>query len=73
MIRRRGNPNWGKPLPNAAIVPSSFESVVKMLGLSPRQYEGSDSLKIWVIKNKHNKYVPQDLLQAWGMDAPSEA
>jgi hypothetical protein len=72
-MKRRGNPNWGKPAPNAVVVPSSFESVVKTLGLSPRQYEGSISLKEWVFKNKHNKYVPQDLLLAWGFSALSEA
>jgi len=72
-VKRRGNPNWGKAAPFVVAGPSSFEAMVKTLGLSPRQYEGSDSLKVWVLKNKHNKYVPQDLLQAWGMDAPSEA
>jgi hypothetical protein len=72
MIKRRGNPNWGKPAPFTAAGISSFESVVKTLGLAPQQYEGSQSLRNWVAKNKHNKYVPQDLLQVWGMLAPSE-
>jgi hypothetical protein len=70
--KRRGNPNWGKAAPYTAAGPSSFETVVKTLGLVPRQFEASVSLKDWVLKNKHNKYVPQELLQAWGMDAPSE-
>jgi hypothetical protein len=71
-VKRRGNPNWGKATPFVVAGPSSFESVVKTLGLSPRQYEGSASLKTWVLKNKHNKYVPQDLLQAWGMESSGE-
>ena len=71
-VKRRGNPNWGKAAPYTAAGPSSFEMVVKTLGLVPRQFEASVSLKDWVLKNKHNKYVPQELLQAWGMDAPSE-
>jgi hypothetical protein len=71
-IKRRGNPNWGKHTPFPAAGISSFESVVKTLGLTPRQYEGSVSLRDWVVKNKHNKYVPQDLLQAWGFAALSE-
>ena len=72
MIKRRGNPNWGKAVQFPPAGPSSFESVVKTLGLRPHQYETSTSLKDWVAKNKHNKYVPQDLLLAWGMSAPSE-
>ena len=71
-VKRRGNPNWGKAAPYTVAGPSSFEMVVKTLGLVPRQFEASVSLKDWVLKNKHNKYVPQELLQAWGMDAPSE-
>jgi len=51
---------------------SSFETVVKTLGLSPDQYERSMELKDWVRKNKDQKYVPQDLLQAWGFTASSE-
>ncbi len=73
MAKRRGNPNWGKPEP--FILPesvSSFETVVKTLGLRPDQYEHSAELKDWVKKNKDQKYVPQDLLRAWGFTASSE-
>ena len=65
MIKRRGNPNWGKYVPATLTGISSFESIVKALSLTPQQYQDSISLKEWVVKNKHNKYVPQDLLQAW--------
>lgn len=68
MARKRGNPNWGRPglayLP--ILGPTSFEGVAKALGLSPEDFEGSVLLKEWVLKNKNQKYVPQDLLQAWG-------
>ncbi len=73
MAKRRGNPNWGKPEPfmlGSSI--SSFESLVKTLGLSPDQYENSATLKEWVGKNKDHKYVPLDLLEAWGFKAVSE-
>jgi hypothetical protein len=73
MIKRRGNPNWGKPTPyvlGSSI--SSFDSLVKSLGLSPDQYENSPTLKEWVHKNKDHKYVPLDLLEAWGLTALSE-
>ena len=71
--KRRGNPNWGKPQP-LSFVPtvSSFESLVKRLKLAPHQYEDSKPLKEWVRANKNHKYVPQDLLKAWGFEAISE-
>jgi hypothetical protein len=72
MIKPRGNPNWGKPTPFTAAGVSSFEIVVRSLGLVPNQYQGSALLRDWVEKNKHNKYVPPDLLTAWGMNSASE-
>jgi hypothetical protein len=73
MAKRRGNPNWGKPEPfMLGTTVSSFESLVKSLGLSPDQYENSAVLKDWVGKNKDHKYVPLDLLEAWGFKAVSE-
>ena len=32
------------------------------------EYESSIQLKEWVRKNKDQKYVPSDLLQAWNID-----
>ena len=70
MAKKRGNSNWGKPevntLPYAGV--SSFEEMVKKLRLSPTEYEGSIHLKEWVRKNKDQKYVPSNLLEAWGLD-----
>jgi len=45
---------------------TSFERVVMELGLSPEQYESSALLKDWVRRNMDEKYVPSDLLKAWG-------
>jgi hypothetical protein len=73
MAKRRGNPNWGKPEPFVLGVSiSSFEALVKSLGLSPDQYQNSHTLKEWVTKNKDHKYVPPNLLEAWGLKAQSE-
>jgi hypothetical protein len=74
MAKRRGNPNWGKPEPFVMATESisSFDSLVKSLGLSPEQYVTSQELREWVRKNKDQKYVPQDLLKAWGFTASSE-
>ena len=74
MKRKRGNPNWGKPDLHSTlpVQPNSFEEVVRKLRLSPEQYAGSVQLKDWVRKNKNQKYVPLDLLEAWNFDAASE-
>jgi hypothetical protein len=45
---------------------SSFERVVATLGLSPAEYVNSAELKEWVWRNKDHKYVPPELLAAWG-------
>jgi hypothetical protein len=66
MAKRRGNPNWGKAASyTIPVEPSSFESLVKKLKLSPEQYEGSGLLKGWALRHKDSKYVPQELLEAW--------
>jgi len=73
MSKQRGNPNWGKPAPYLlGSTVSSFDSLVKTLGLSPEEYESSSALKSWVVKNKDHKYVPPKLLEAWGLKSASE-
>lgn len=74
MVKRRGNPNWCSPQPFGALVaPSAFEQAVKIFKLLPEQYVDSTALKEWVRTNKHNKFVPEDLLKAWGFDDSREA
>ena len=72
---RRGNPNLTNP---AAIAPpvasgSSFEKVVEDLHLSPRDYLTSAELRDWVFQNKDDKYVPSDLLEAFGFEVSTES
>ena len=66
--------NWGKPEVNS--IPytgtSSFEEVVKKLRLAPSQYESSIHLREWARKNKDQKYVPSNLLQAWGLNVKAD-
>jgi len=71
MKKKRGNPNWGKPDLNTAhhAQPTSFEEVVRKWQLLPDQYVTSPQLKDWVRRNKEQKYVPLDLLKAWGFDS----
>lgn len=49
--------------PNAC----SFEEAVQQFGLSPAEYAASEPLKDWVRRNMDHKYVPSDLLAAWGL------
>jgi len=37
-----------------------------MLGLASEEYEDSTMLREWAPKNKNDRYVPSELLQAWG-------
>ncbi len=72
MPRKGGNPNWCKPIPRGTltITPPTFESVAQALGLDPKDFEGSIPLREWAQRNKDHKYVPLDLLEAWGFDCP---
>jgi hypothetical protein len=69
MSKKRGNPDWCRPGPFGTLVasPSSFESLTKALRLTPEDFQASSLLKEWVSKNKNYKYVPLDLLEAWGL------
>lgn len=51
---------------------SSFERVVDSLKLSPEQYQSSTELREWVLRNKDHKYVPPDLLKAFGFQVNLE-
>ena len=69
MPRKLGNPNWCKPAPMSmlTVTPPTFELVAQALGLAPKDFEGSLPLKAWADRNKDHKYVPLDLLEAWGL------
>ena len=69
-MARRGNPNWGKPVPFGPAGPSvsAFEEAVKELKLRPDQYVHSERLREWAWRNRNSKFVPEALLQAWGFE-----
>jgi hypothetical protein len=52
---------------------TTFDRVVENLGLRPEEYVTSSALKEWVRLNKDEKYVPPDLLEAWGFSAEEAA
>ena len=62
--RRRGNPNWGKPLPLPALL-TEFEIQIERLGLTEAQYTHSAQLRHWCERNRNRVYVPEWLLEEW--------
>lgn len=65
-MRSKGSSNFGKAGEDIPNTPSSFEEMARRLNLSEKEYRASTALKQWALKDKDSKYVPQDLLEAWG-------
>ena len=65
MIRKRGNPNWGRPF-RFAPASTEFETQVRQLRLTPEQYGVSTELRTWCEKNRNHCYIPEWLLEEWG-------
>ena len=63
--RRRGNPNWGRPVPPIRFLATEFELTVKRLHLTPEMYAASSELKRWCQQNRNRCYIPEVLLQTW--------
>jgi len=53
--------------------PTSFDHVVAVLGIRPEEYKDSAALKEWVRQNRHEKYVPSELLKYWGFSEDEAA
>ena len=54
--------------------PTKFEIVVRQLRLEndPQAWPISNSLRLWVKKNRNYRYVPEELLAAYGMHVLTE-
>ena len=65
--RKRGNPNWGHPPQRFAVVPTEFEMQVRRIGLTKQEYIASTELRLWCERNRNRFYVPEWLLEAWGL------
>ena len=65
--RKRGNPNWGKPVPLGPAVATEFELHACQLGLTKRTFAASAQLRGWCERNKNRCYIPEWLLAEWGM------
>ena len=72
MIRKRGNPNWGKPMPLGPALPTAFEMQVRRLRLTPHVYASSHELRRWCERNRNRCYIPEWLLDAWDIPVDPE-
>jgi hypothetical protein len=63
--RKRGNPNWGRPIPRAPALATEFELQVTQLELTAERYTSSRELRIWCDQNRNRVYIPEWLLEKW--------
>ncbi len=63
LTRKRGNPNWGRPIPPAPVLVTEFETLVAQLRLTVEMYTSSRELRIWCERNKNRVYIPEWLLK----------
>jgi hypothetical protein len=71
-MNRRGNPNWGRPVPIARAVATAFEIQVRRLRLTPDTYVVSDELRGWCQQNRNRCYIPERLLDARNIRVDSD-
>ena len=68
IVRKRGNPNWGQSMPlGRPALATQFEIEVRHLRLTPDTYFRSATLHSWCEENRNRYYIPEWLLEAWGM------
>jgi hypothetical protein len=62
---KRGNPNWGRPMPPTPVLPTEFELKVRHLHLAADAYAASTELRRWCWQNRNRFYIPEWLLEKW--------
>jgi hypothetical protein len=65
--RKRGNPNWGRPIQPSLALPTEFELRVRQLQLTKEMYTSSRELRAWCKQNRNRVYIPEWLLEEWGI------
>jgi len=65
--RKRGNPNWGHPMPPVPAFATEFELQVRQLQLTATMYTSSAELHTWCERNRSRFYIPEWLLEEWGI------
>lgn len=72
MPRKRGNPNWGKPLRAGPLLATEFEMQVRHLRLTVETCTSSVELRSWCEQNRNRCYIPEWLLAEWGITVNSD-
>ena len=67
------NRNWGSGRPPKAVpaIASEFEVQARQLGLTPQTYAASYLLRKWCKHNRNRCYIPEWLLDIWGISIES--
>jgi hypothetical protein len=68
VTRKRGNPNWERPVQPRPGLATEFEQQVHRLGLTMQTCADSGPLRYWCERNCNRCYVPEWLLRAWRID-----
>jgi hypothetical protein len=63
--RKRGNPNWGRPMPPAPVLATEFELQVRHLCVTGDAYAASNELRRWCWENRNRSYTPEWLREKW--------
>ena len=71
-MRKRGNPNWGRPMPPASVLSTEFEMQARQLQLTAEQYIVSAELREWCKENRNRCYIPEWLLKAWNISVDAD-
>lgn len=72
MAPRRGNPDWGRPHSVIPVLPTEFEMQVRHLHLTVEKYASSGQLRAWCKLNCNRVYIPEWLLEEWGMTVDAD-
>jgi hypothetical protein len=65
--RKRGNPNWGRPIAPLLALPTEFEMRARQLQLVAEMYTSSVERRTWCEQNRNRVYIPEWLLEEWGI------
>jgi hypothetical protein len=65
LTRKRGNPDWGRPLRPGPGVVTEFDLRVTQLQLTAEMYISSAELRAWCEQNRNRCYIPEWLLDEW--------
>jgi hypothetical protein len=68
-IRGRQSIPWsGKVTASTGVIETAFEAECRRLHLQPYEFISSVPLRYWAKRNRMRHYIPENLLQIWGLE-----